>query len=112
MPFSDTPGLMYLTGGVIAGVGIATASFTLVMAAFGRLVPPEKRSWAFGIATAAGSLGQFIFAPLGQAFIAAFGWQTALDADRRARAAHHPLVAALGRQEHAARRGAILPSAP
>ena len=78
MPFSDTPGLMYLTGGVIAGVGIATASFTLVMASFGRLVPPEKRSWAFGIATAAGSLGQFIFAPLGQAFIAAFGWQTAL----------------------------------
>ena len=78
MPFSDTPSLMYLTGGVIAGVGIATASFTLVMASFGRLVPPEKRSWAFGIATAAGSLGQFIFAPLGQAFIAAFGWETAL----------------------------------
>jgi MFS family permease len=78
MPFSDTPGLMFLTGGVIAGVGIATASFTLVMAAFGRLVPPEKRSWAFGIATAAGSLGQLIFAPLGQAFIAAFGWETAL----------------------------------
>ncbi len=78
MPFSDTPGLMFLTGGVIAGVGIATASFTLVMASFGRLVPPEKRSWAFGIATAAGSLGQFIFAPLGQAFIAAFGWETAL----------------------------------
>lgn len=78
MPFSDTPGLMFLTGGLIAGLGIATASFTLVMASFGRLVPPEKRSWAFGIATAAGSLGQLIFAPLGQAFIAAFGWETAL----------------------------------
>ncbi len=36
------------------------------------------KQWAFGIATAAGSLGQFIFAPLGQGFIAAFGWQTAL----------------------------------
>jgi predicted MFS family arabinose efflux permease len=69
---------MYITGGLLAGIGIATASFTLVMADFGRLVPPERRSWAFGIATAAGSLGQFIFAPLGQAFIAAFGWQTAL----------------------------------
>ena len=54
------------------------ASFSIVMAAFGRLVPPEKRSWAFGIAVAAGSMGQFIFAPLGQAFIAAFGWQSAL----------------------------------
>ena len=48
------------------------------MAAFGRLVPPEKRSWAFGIATAASSLGQFVFAPLGGALIPAFGWSDAL----------------------------------
>jgi MFS family permease len=78
MAFSHTPGLMYLSGGLLVGTGIATASFSIVMAAFGRLVPDEKRSWAFGIATAAGSMGQFIFAPLGQAFIAAFGWQAAL----------------------------------
>ncbi len=78
MSVSHLPTYLYLSGGVLAGVGIATASFSIVMAAFGRLVPPEKRSWAFGIATAAGSLGQFIFAPLGQAFIAVFGWQTAL----------------------------------
>jgi MFS family permease len=78
MSVSDSPALLYLSGGVLVGVGVATASFSIVMAAFGRLVPPEKRSWSFGIATAAGSLGQFIFAPLGQGFIAAFGWQTAL----------------------------------
>ena len=78
MAFSHSATLMYLSGGVIVGIGIATASFSIVMAGFARLVPPDKRSWAFGIATAAGSLGQFIFAPLGQAFIAAFGWQTAL----------------------------------
>jgi predicted MFS family arabinose efflux permease len=48
------------------------------MAALGRIVPPEKRSWAFGIATASGSMGQFIFAPLGAALISAYGWQTAL----------------------------------
>jgi MFS family permease len=78
MSFADTPAAMYLAGGLMVGVGIATASFSIVMAAFGRLVPPEKRSWAFGIATGAGSLGQFIFAPLGQGFIATFGWQTAL----------------------------------
>jgi MFS family permease len=78
MAFSHTATLMYLSGGLLVGIGIATASFSIVMAAFGRLVPPEKRSWAFGIATAAGSMGQFIFAPLGQAFIAAFGWQSAL----------------------------------
>jgi MFS family permease len=78
MSVADTPAAMYLAGGLMVGVGIAIASFSIVMAAFGRLVPPEKRSWAFGIATGAGSLGQFIFAPLGQGFIAAFGWQTAL----------------------------------
>lgn len=67
-----------LTGGVMTGVGIAASSFGIVMAAFGRNVPPEKRSLYFGIATAASSFGQFIFAPIGQGFITAFGWQTAL----------------------------------
>jgi MFS family permease len=76
--FSHTPLLITMTGGILTGAGIATASFTLVMGAFGRLMPPEKRSWSFGVATAAGSLGQFIFAPLGQAFIAAYGWNTAI----------------------------------
>jgi MFS family permease len=78
MSFAHTPALMYMAGGVLVGTGIATASFSIVMAAFGKLVPPEKRSWIFGLATSAGSLGQFIFAPLGQGFIVAFGWQNAL----------------------------------
>jgi MFS family permease len=78
MSVSHLPAYLYLSGGLLSGVGIATASAWIVMAAFGRLVPAENRSWAFGIATAAGSLGQVIFAPLGQAFMAAYGWQTAL----------------------------------
>jgi MFS family permease len=78
MAFSPTAPMLYLTAGVITGTGIAVASFSVVMAAFGRSVPPEKRSFVFGVATAASSLGQFIFAPLGQAFITNFGWQMAL----------------------------------
>ena len=78
MVTSDSGAMMYLSGGVLMGLGIAMTSFSIIMAAFGRLVPPEKRSWSFGIATAASSMGQFVFAPLGQAFIASFGWQTAL----------------------------------
>lgn len=78
MAFSTTAPMLYLTAGVITGIGIAVASFSVVMAAFGRSVPPEKRSFVFGIATAASSMGQFIFAPLGQAFITNFGWQMAL----------------------------------
>ncbi|MGI9483376.1 MAG: MFS transporter [Hyphomicrobiales bacterium] len=78
MPFSETPFTQYLTGGLLTGAGIATASFAIVMAAFGRRVPEEARSWAFGVAMAAGSLGQFLFAPLGQYFINSYGWQNAL----------------------------------
>jgi len=78
MAFSTDALSMTLTSGVVTGVGIAIASFAVVMTAFGRAVPPEKRSFVFGIATAASSAGQFIFAPLGQGFISAFGWQTAL----------------------------------
>lgn len=74
----DTPSALYLSGGLLCGIGIAAASFAIVMASFSRSVPEEKRSWAFGIATAASSMGQFVFAPLGQGFINAYGWQTAL----------------------------------
>jgi predicted MFS family arabinose efflux permease len=78
MTVAATPAMLYLGGGVLVGIGIAASSFGIVMAAFGRLVPPEKRSWAFGIATAAGSMGQFVFATLGGALISAFGWYEAL----------------------------------
>jgi predicted MFS family arabinose efflux permease len=78
MAYADTPAVLHLGGGILVGIGVAASSFGIVMAAFGRIVPPEKRSWAFGIATAAGSMGQFVFAPLGGAFIAAYGWHTAL----------------------------------
>jgi len=44
----------------------------------GRQVPAERRSWAMGLATASGSLGQFLYAPMGQGFIGAWGWSTAL----------------------------------
>ncbi|MDB5614381.1 MAG: transporter, partial [Devosia sp.] len=78
MAFSPDAGLMTLTAGVVTGVGIAICSFSVVMAAFGRSVPPEKRSMIFGVATAASSFGQFAFAPISQGFINAFGWQSAL----------------------------------
>ena len=70
--------LLDLTAGILCGVGIATSSFSIVMIAFGRNVPQEKRSLIFGVATAASSFGQFAFAPIGQGFISAFGWQNAL----------------------------------
>lgn len=78
MAYADTPLLLNLTGGLLVGLGVAGASFSIVMSAFTRVVPAERQSWAFGMATAAGSMGQFLFAPLGQAFISAYGWQSAM----------------------------------
>jgi MFS family permease len=78
MNFAGAPWVLHLGGGVIVGLGIAMSSFGIVMAALGRIVPPEKRSWAFGLATASGSLGQFIFSPLVGALIAAYDWHTAM----------------------------------
>ncbi|QQR40317.1 MFS transporter [Devosia rhizoryzae] len=78
MAFSPSAGLLTITAGIVTGVGIAICSFSVVMAAFGRSVPMEKRSLIFGVATAASSFGQFAFAPISQGFINAFGWQSAL----------------------------------
>ena len=78
MAVSGTPLAMQLTGGVLVGLGLSGGSFTIVIAALGRLVSEERRSWAMGLATAAGSFGQFVFAPLGQGFISSYGWQAAL----------------------------------
>ena len=75
MASSTTPGALHLSAGVLVGVGMGGASYITVLAALGKVVPPEQRSWALGLGTAAGSLGQFLLVPLGQAFITTYGWQ-------------------------------------
>ena len=54
MALTDTPVMFNIGGGILVGIGVALSSFGIVMAALGRIVPPERRSWAFGIATAVG----------------------------------------------------------
>jgi MFS family permease len=78
MALSPTALLLDVTAGIMCGVGIATSSFSIVMVAFGRNVPQEKRPLIFGVATAASSFGQFAFAPIGQGFISAFEWEKAV----------------------------------
>ena len=78
MAVADSPALLHIGGGVLVGLGIASGSFGIVLAAFARNVAPEKRSLAFGIGTAAGSAGMFLFAPLSQSLIDAYGWFNSL----------------------------------
>jgi MFS family permease len=78
MAWAPTPAWLHISAGVMIGLGMAAASFSIVLAAFGRRVPAEKRPLVFGIGTAAGSMGQFVFAPFGQSLIVAYGWAEAL----------------------------------
>src|ERR671915_2412576 len=78
MSEATSPASFVFSGGVLVGLGLSGGSFTIVIAAFARLVREDRRSWAMGLATAMGSLGQFVFAPLGQGFISAYGPATAL----------------------------------
>ncbi|CDN53314.1 Nitrate/nitrite transporter [Neorhizobium galegae bv. officinalis bv. officinalis str. HAMBI 1141] len=70
--------VLYLSGGVMVGLAVGAGSFGTILSAFARNVTPEQRSVAFGIGTAAGSAGMFLFAPLSQALISTYGWSDSL----------------------------------
>src|ERR1700749_1842548 len=78
MRYAATPLSLNIGAGVLIGFGLLGFSFNLVLSAFSKLLPPERRGFALGAGTAAGSFGQFLFAPFGVAMIDNFGWQTAL----------------------------------
>ncbi len=70
--------LLDLSAGALIGFGLSGTSFMVILAAFGKLLPPEWRSLAFGLGTAAGSFGQFLYSPLSVVLIGVFGWQQTL----------------------------------
>ena len=78
MRYAATPLSLDISAGVLIGFGLSGCSFNLVLSAFSKLLPPDKRGVALGAGTAAGSFGQFLFAPFGVAMIDSFGWQPAL----------------------------------
>lgn len=78
MAHASTPLLFASSAGVLIGVAQAGTTYAVVYGVIGRNVPAERRSWAMGIAAAAGSFGQFLMVPVEGSLIASFGWQTAL----------------------------------
>jgi MFS family permease len=78
MAYATTPGVLHIGAGVLIGFGLSGCSFNLVLGAFGKLLPEKWRPMAFGAGTAAGSFGQFLFPPIGNVLIDAYGWQHAL----------------------------------
>src|SRR3977135_4431981 len=78
MRYAATPLSLDIGAGVLIGFGLSGCSFNLVLSGFSKRLPPERRGIALGAGTAAGSFGQFLFAPFGVAMIDNFGWQAAL----------------------------------
>ncbi|HEY9531352.1 MAG TPA: MFS transporter [Burkholderiales bacterium] len=65
-------------GGFLVGVGTAGTGFGVLIGTVTRATPPERQSQTVGLLAAAGSLGTFALAPIGQALIDGFGWQAAM----------------------------------
>jgi predicted MFS family arabinose efflux permease len=62
------------------GIALSGTAFGVVYGALSRLVPPERRGWALGLAGAVGGLAQFFLVPVSQGLISALGWAGALTA--------------------------------
>ena len=78
MALSPTPLLFALTTGLLIGAAQAGTTYAVIYGVLGRQIAPERRSWAMGVAAAAGSFGQFLMVPVEGWLIAGLGWQQAL----------------------------------
>jgi len=78
MAFATTPLMFSLTAGLMLGVAQAGTTYAVIYGVIGRNVSPQRRSWAMGVAAAAGSFGQFLMVPTSGLLISNLGWQQAL----------------------------------
>jgi len=79
MAQATTPLLFTLSSGVLIGIAQAGTTYAVIYGVIGRNVSAERRSWAMGVAAAAGSFGQFLMVPTEGFLISHFGWQQALE---------------------------------
>jgi MFS family permease len=78
MAWSTDPWVFALFTGMIIGTAQAGTTYAVIYGVIGRNVSAERRSWAMGVAAAAGSFGQFLMVPVEGLLISQMGWQTAL----------------------------------
>jgi len=78
MAVTSHPLSFTLGAGVLIGIAQSGSTYAVIYGVLGRTVAPEKRSWAFGVAAAAGSFGQFVMIPVETWLISHLGWQGAL----------------------------------
>ncbi len=78
MALAATGMLFTLSAGVLIGAAQAGTTYAVIYGVIGRNISAEKRSWAMGVAAAAGSFGQFLMVPTEGFLISSLGWKEAL----------------------------------
>jgi len=79
MAYATTPLEATLSIGVLTGLGMSACTFPIILSVISRAVPdPKKRVLYLGIASAAGSSGQFVLLPISQAVMDGYGWVVTL----------------------------------
>ena len=78
MAHAGTPVAFGMSAGLMIGLALSGTTFGVVLGVVAKVVSPEKRSMALGIASAGGSFGQFAMVPVGASLIAGMGWYMAL----------------------------------
>ena len=76
--FSHSELTLIATMGVLSAAGAAAGSFSILIGGTARRLQAHQRSTAAGTINAGGSLGQFVFAPVAQYVIGAWGWAAAM----------------------------------
>ena len=78
MAYAGEAWSLNVSAGIFVGAGVAGTAFGIVIPALMRAVPEDRRQWVAGVATAAGSMGQFMVVPFSQTLIDLFGWFSSL----------------------------------
>jgi predicted MFS family arabinose efflux permease len=75
---ATSPAMITLGAGVLIGIALSCTTSSIGANIAARVVAPQRRSLAFGIVSAAGSIGTFVCAPVGQLVISNGGWRAGL----------------------------------
>ncbi len=96
-PFMDSGFGLVVSLGLLSAIGSGAGSFSVLIGAAAQRLPLESRASASGVINAGGSFGQFVFAPILQKLIQAFGWMSTMWVTALMVLAAVPLVSRLTR---------------
>ena len=103
MAYTSDPTVFAWVGGGLIGLALAATSFGVLIGPVASLVPPERRSAAFGLLGAGGSLGQLFYPPFAQVALSREGWFPSLIALAAIGVAIVPLALMLREPDRTAR---------